>query len=75
MTTEIIVIHKGKDYNITNTALISDYLEKKYIPELDKLLDWRLKLKEIGKRNEYPKKWVLKEILATDYLLDELNKK
>ncbi len=76
MNKEIIVIDsKGKSHNITETALISDYIRLKTIPSVDQLLDWRLKLSELKADKSYPKGFIALEIKATDYLLNELNRK
>lgn len=70
MSEVIIVIKDGKDYKISDTALIQDYQRLKYIPELDKLLDWRLFLMQDGKYNKIEMQHIKKEILAVDYLLN-----
>lgn len=74
MKKEIIVIKNGKDYNITHTNLIQSYFDENYIPEVDKLLDWRLKLMGYQKECGYENGIITLEILATDYLLNEKQK-
>lgn len=65
----IIVIKDGLEYNISETALIQDFKKEKYIPDTDKLLDWRLFLMKAEPKT-YMEKYILTlEILATDYLL------
>jgi hypothetical protein len=65
-----IVIQKdGIVYDITHTALISSYLEEKYIPDVDKLLDWRIRLVEFEFKEKWKREAVKKEIIAVDYLL------
>lgn len=71
----IIVIKDGISYEITETTLIKTYKEEKYIPETDKLLDWRLRLMDIleyyKSLNDVFSVWlVTRELLAIDYLLD-----
>ncbi len=69
---EIIVIDsEGRSHNITETALIADYLKLNTIPTIDKLLDWRLRLSEELTKKSYPKGFIDLEIKATDYLLTE----
>lgn len=66
----IIIIKDGRDYTISDTALIKDYLAQQYIPSIDKLLDWRLYLMDCKPKNNIEKDEIQLEIVATDYLLD-----
>lgn len=66
----IIVMSEGKDYDISDTQLILDYKREKYIPDIDKLLDWRSWLMKAEPSNYWEKYEVKREILATDYLLN-----
>ncbi len=69
----IIQIVKGKGVDITNTMLIQDYLKLGTIPSSDALLDWRLYLmNRLETNKEFPDEWFEREIIATDYLLNEL---
>lgn len=70
MSEVIIVIKDGEDYNISETALIKDYQRLKYIPELNKLLDWRLFLMQDDEYSETEMQHIRKEIIAVDYLLN-----
>lgn len=68
---EIIVIKNGIDYNITETTLMTSFLQEGYIPETDKLLDWRSHLSKQHPNSNFEKELLFKEILATDYLLNK----
>lgn len=67
---EIIVNDNGTDYNIASTALIQDFIKEKYIPETDKLLDWRLYLMKAECNNQLERNIIKKELLAVDYILN-----
>lgn len=69
--TEIIIISGDEVYNITETALIQDWRRLGYIPEDDKLLDWRnfLSSTQTTDKSEYDH--IQKEIKAVDYLLNQ----
>lgn len=76
----IIVIKDGVNYNISNTSLISSYREERCIPETDKLLDWRLRLMDRleyykATEDEFSERLAIREIVATDYILDLRYKK
>lgn len=70
MANVFIVIKDGKDYDISDSKLIKDWQELKYIPDTDKLLDWRMVLMRVEPEHESEEEALIKEILATDYLLD-----
>lgn len=66
----IIVLKEGKSYDISDSTLIKDYQKQKYIPEVDKLLDWRGYLMKVKTNNYLEQQALIKEILVTDYLLN-----
>lgn len=70
----ILVIKDDKTYAISDSNLIKDWQELKYIPDTDKLLDWRMVLMRVEPEHESEEESLIKEILGTDYLLD-LNSK
>jgi len=71
MEEKVIIVLKGdKPYDISDTALIKDYQTQKYIPEIDKLLDWRSYLMKVEPKGYWEEQTLVKEILATDYLLN-----
>lgn len=56
---------------VSGSALFQDYLKYKYLPTVDRLLDWRTRLVE--KRDGdviNPPDWYNREIAAVDYLLE-----
>lgn len=56
---------------VSGSALFQDYLKYKYMPTVDRLLDWRNRLVE--KRDDdviNPPDWYNREIAAVDYLLE-----
>jgi len=67
---KIIVTEKDIQFDITYTALIQDYLKEGWIPEVDKLLDWRMYLMNRDEEDYLYRLWTKKEILAVDYLLN-----
>jgi len=70
MEKEIVIFENGIGYDISDTALIKDYRKEKYIPDVDKLLDWRYFLMTSNTTNKAEKLTIKKEIIATDYLLN-----
>lgn len=52
-----------------NSVLLNGYKKTGILPSIDELLDWRNRLKEMQKDNDYPKEWFDNEIKATDELL------
>lgn len=60
----------GKSYDISDTVLIKDWQSQNYIPEIDKLLDWRSYLMKVETNHYHEEQIKIKEILATDYLLN-----
>lgn len=67
---EIVIFEDSIGYDISDTALIKDYRKEKYIPDVDKLLDWRCFLMTSNTANKAEKLTIKKEIMATDYLLN-----
>lgn len=70
MEKTIIVLKGDKHYDISDTSLIKDWQSQKYIPEIDKLLDWRSYLMKVETKDYWEEQTLIKEILATDYLLN-----
>ena len=60
--------------NVSESLLIADYNRTKRLPDIDSLLDWRNRLNELKKTNQYPKEWYEREIKATDYLLSKYSR-
>jgi len=60
---------------IKGSVLLKDYIDKGYIPSVNKLLDFRNRLGEMLKEGEHPKEFINKEIEATDYLLNKKQNK
>ncbi len=68
----IIVESEGEDYRISDSILMRDYLKSGVIPSTDSLLDWRFRVAELMEEKKFPSKWYKLEIIATDYLLNQL---
>lgn len=56
---------------VSNSALYQDYMKYKYLPTVDRLLDWRNRL-VIKRDNDSINSvdWYNREIAAVDYLLE-----
>lgn len=58
-------------YDLTYTIIIQDYIKYKTLPEIDQLLDWRIRLMEELLLKNYPKVVCEQEIMAVDFLLSK----
>lgn len=68
---EVMVMEDGIIYDIHNTQLFQDYKELKYIPDTDRLLDWRMFLSKYIYKDHIEEYVIKREIIAVDYLLNK----
>lgn len=68
---EIMVMEDGIMYDIHNTQLLQDYKKLKYVPDTDRLLDWRIFLSKCSYKDHIEEYVIKREIIAVDYLLNK----
>ena len=60
---------KNKKTPKLKSVLLNDCIKMSILPSIDKLLDWRNRLRVLKMENDFPEKWYLEELEATDWLL------